>query len=101
MGVITNVDDTIEEIFKEIDPPFDDEKIIKAIKNYESEFYWQPICPLIAELVGPLECPVCGGHVSLEWAYLEQVSDKVTCPYCNTTVRVGEDILGEEYEVDE
>lgn len=37
---------------------------------------------------GPYECPRCHGHVMLDSSFLEQVSLRVTCPYCRSKVEV-------------
>jgi len=34
------------------------------------------------ELEGPFECSSCGGHLMIDVSYLDQVSYKITCPYC-------------------
>lgn len=43
--------------------------------------------PSVCELEGPYEC-LCGGHMMLDSTYLEQVSDKFTCPYCRIQLKV-------------
>lgn len=35
-----------------------------------------------AELEGPFECSSCGGHLMIDVSFLDQVSYKITCPYC-------------------
>lgn len=40
------------------------------------------------ELEGPYECPDCQGHMMLDATYLDQVSEEVTCPYCNAKLTV-------------
>lgn len=34
-------------------------------------------------LEGPFECENCGGHVMLDFSFLEQIDEKVWCPYCH------------------
>lgn len=34
------------------------------------------------ELEGPFECSSCGGHLMVDVSYLNEVSYKITCPYC-------------------
>jgi len=60
--------------------------------------YWKKKEADEVELIGPLECPNCGGHVALDATFLEQVEDIVVCPYCDMFAMVGADIIGEEYE---
>ena len=40
------------------------------------------------ELEGPYQCPHCSGHVMLDTTYLDQVVEKVKCPYCGKVVWV-------------
>ena len=42
----------------------------------------------LVELDGPFECSVCGGHVTLDATFGDQVSCHVVCPYCETRVLV-------------
>ena len=35
-------------------------------------------------LEGPYECGQCGGHVMVDGTFVEQVSDVITCPYCES-----------------
>lgn len=41
-----------------------------------------------AELEGPFECSKCGGHLMVDATYLDQVSLKITCPYCQNVGNV-------------
>jgi len=34
------------------------------------------------ELDGPYECSGCGGHLMIDATFLLQVSEEITCPYC-------------------
>uniref|UniRef100_A0A6M3Y148 Uncharacterized protein n=1 Tax=viral metagenome TaxID=1070528 RepID=A0A6M3Y148_9ZZZZ len=34
------------------------------------------------EMEGPYECPFCGGHISVDSTYLDQVDNEIICPYC-------------------
>ena len=65
-------------------------------KTNITELYFSPKDPTLVELTVPLECPCCGGHVALDETFIEQVSDGVVCPYCNTWVRVNPEIIGED-----
>ena len=49
---------------------------------------FHPVPKARTELEGPFECGQCGGHMMLDATFLEQVSDKVTCPYCKKSGRV-------------
>jgi len=52
---------------------------------------WLSVSENDVELEGPYECESCGGHVSLDCTYLDQVDGKVRCPYCgehNTVTEV-------------
>ena len=40
------------------------------------------------ELEGPFECSVCGGHLTIDFTFLDQVSDEILCPYCGTEGKV-------------
>ena len=42
------------------------------------------------ELEGPYECPHCGGHLIVDATFLEQVSERITCPYCKKESNVPE-----------
>lgn len=40
------------------------------------------------DLDGPFECSSCGGHLMVDVTFLDQVSWKITCPYCNKVGKV-------------
>lgn len=38
------------------------------------------------ELIGPLECSGCGGHIQLDATYIAQVDEPLVCPYCKQEI---------------
>lgn len=44
--------------------------------------HWLLVAENNVALEGPYECESCGGHVSLDCTYLDQVDGGVKCPYC-------------------
>lgn len=42
----------------------------------------------IIELEGPVECIKCGGHMMVDFTYLDQVSETISCPYCRARGKV-------------
>ena len=42
----------------------------------------------MTELEGVFECPSCGGHMSLDSTFLDQVSSTVHCPYCKEPMEI-------------
>ena len=47
------------------------------------DILWKLVEKNKCELEGPYECENCGGHIMIDASFLEQVSDSITCPYCN------------------
>lgn len=48
------------------------------------------------ELIGPYECPLCGGHFSVDVTYLDQVSQTINCMYCQEEILVKPIVVKEE-----
>lgn len=46
--------------------------------------------PDMVELDGPYECSNCGGHMSLDVSFIAQVDQSMTCPYCETLLKIPE-----------
>ena len=40
------------------------------------------------ELEGPYKCPYCNGHFMIDGAFLNQVENYVSCPYCISIIEI-------------
>jgi len=45
------------------------------------------------ELDGPFECSVCHGHLMVDFTFIDQVSDVITCPYCGEIGEVKNSVI--------
>ena len=49
-----------------------------------------PVSKEKCELDGPYECPNCGGHMMIDFTFVDQVDNSITCPYCETQLSIPE-----------